>query len=356
MNVLIVGCGKILKKHIDAIRAAGGSDPSGGIRIEAVCDRQEERARSTAAELKVPFFTSLEKALQESKAQIAAILTPSGLHAELGIQAAKAKKHVVVEKPIALKLRDADRLIQVCEENKVGLFVVKQNRYNPAVQATWKALKAGRFGKIVLATVRLRWCRRQAYYDTDAWRGTWSMDGGVLVNQASHHIDLLQWLVGPVESVFARGATQLVKIETEDTAVAVLRFENGALGLIEATTATRPRDLEGSISILGEKGSAIIGGFAANALFHWAFEPALPDDPEILKTHQEVKADADSGFGGHRAFYKDMIESLKKNRNPLVDGYEGRKSLELVHAIYESIETGREVRLKAGHSRCRLDG
>src|SRR5205814_6206791 len=164
---------------------------------------------------------------------------------------AQYKKHIMVEKPMALTLTDADRMIAACDQAGIKLFVVKQNRFNVPVMKLREALEAGRFGRLVLGTVRVRWCRTQAYYDQDAWRGTWALDGGVLSNQASHHIDVLEWMMGDVDSVFAKSTTALVKIEAEDTAVVVLKFKSGALGVIEATTAARPRDLEGSVSILG---------------------------------------------------------------------------------------------------------
>jgi predicted dehydrogenase len=222
--------------------------------------------------------------------------------------------------------------------------VVKQNRFNVPVVKLRQALEAGRFGKLVMGTVRVRWCRRQEYYNRDAWRGTWAMDGGVLTNQASHHIDLLQWMMGDVESVMAMSRTALVDIEAEDTAVVILRFRNGALGIIEATTATRPKDLEGSLSILGEKGSVEIGGFAVNQMKVWNFAEELPEDREVLEKYS-VNPPNVYGYG-HQAYYEHVVQSIRNNTHQLVDGLEGRRSLELINAIYESIETGREVQLR----------
>src|SRR5207253_3813000 len=187
-----------------------------------------------------------------------AVLTSNGMQAAHVIACAKAGKHALVEKPMALRLQDADHMIRACDEAGVKLFVVKQNRFNLPIVKAREALDAGRFGKLVLGTVRVRWCRPQAYYDAAAWRGTWAWDGGVLTNQASHHIDMLEWMMGDVDSVTAMTCTRLAKIEAEDTAVAILHFRNGALGVIEATTATRPKDLEGSLSVLGEKGSVVV--------------------------------------------------------------------------------------------------
>jgi predicted dehydrogenase len=265
---------------------------------------------------------------------------------------ARHGKHIVVEKPMALSLTDADRMIAACDAARIKLFVVKQNRLNVPVVKLREALEAGRFGKLVMGSVRVRWCRDQSYYDQAAWRGTWALDGGVLTNQASHHVDLLEWMMGDVESVFAMSRTALVNIETEDTAIVALRFVNGALGIIEATTATRPKDLEGSISILGEGGTVVIGGFAVNEMLTWNFAKEQPGDDEVLKRFS-VNPPSVYGFG-HQAYYERVVRSICDNTPQLVDGLAGRKSLELISAIYESIETGREVSLRFRPSRCRL--
>ena len=215
-----------------------------------------------------------------------------------------------------------------------------------------EALETGRFGKLVMGTVRVRWCRPQHYYDLDDWRGTWAMDGGVLTNQASHHIDLLEWMMGDVETVFAKSRTALVDIEAEDTAVVVLKFTNGALGIIEATTATRPKDLEGSISILGEKGSVEIGGFAVNEMRHWQFEDSLPEDADVIENYS-VNPPNVYGFG-HKEYLNHVIDCLENDSQQLVDGLEGRRSLELIMAIYESIETGKEVHMRFHPEKCKL--
>jgi UDP-N-acetyl-2-amino-2-deoxyglucuronate dehydrogenase len=263
----IIGCGRIAKRHADLL--SGGI--IAGARLAAVCDIDAKRLADYSAKYDVPGTRSIEELLARADVEIVSILTPSGMHAEHGIMAARAGKHVVVEKPMALRLSDADALIRACDENGVKLFVVKQNRFNVPVVKAREALNAGRFGKLVLGTVRVRWCRDQSYYDQDSWRGTWAQDGGVLSNQASHHVDLLEWFMGDVEAVHARGTTALVNIEAEDTAIATLRFANGALGVIEATNATRPKDLEGSLSILGSTGSVVIGGFAVNRIESWNF-------------------------------------------------------------------------------------
>lgn len=234
--------------------------------------------------------------------------------------------------------------IRACDEAGVKLFVVKQNRFNVPVLKAREALEAGRFGKLVLGTVRVRWCREQAYYDQDSWRGTWAYDGAVLTNQASHCIDLLEWFFGDVISVHARAITALVRIEAEDTAVATLKFKNGALGIIEATTATRPTNLECSLSILGEKGVVEIAGLAVNKIRHWRFVDELPSDKDVIERFS-VNPPNVYGFG-HQAYYQHVVDCLSNQRSALVDGLEGRKSLELISALYESIETGQEVALR----------
>jgi predicted dehydrogenase len=203
-----------------------------------------------------------------------------------------------------------------------------------------------------MGTVRVRWCRTQGYYDQDAWRGTWAMDGGVLTNQASHHVDLLEWMLGDVESVFAKSRTALVDIEAEDTAVVLLKFRNGALGVIEATTAARPKDLEGSLSILGEKGSVVINGFAVNRMESWNFADPLPEDESVLRDFSVNPPDV-YGFG-HKSYYQHVVRCLENGDRQLVDGLEGRRSLELIMAVYESIETGKEVHLRFTPQKCRL--
>lgn len=342
-KIAIIGCGRIAKKHLEVVHTNKNLD------LISVCDINEEKAKKTAKSMNVKYYTNYIKMLQNEKIDIVSILTPSGLHAKHTIDAANYKKHVIVEKPMALTLDDADKMIEACDINGVKLFVVKQNRYNKPVQKLRAAIVNNRFGKIVLATVRVRWCRTQKYYDMDDWRGTWKYDGGVLANQASHHIDLLEWMVGEVESVFAKSNTSLVEIETEDTAVATLKFRNGALGIIEATTAARPKDLEGSLSILGEKGSVEIGGFAVNSVKHWQFSDSTKEDIESFNQNPPDIY----GFG-HKKYYENVIASLQNNTKALVDGLEGRKSLELITAIYESIETGKEVFLQFKPLKCRL--
>lgn len=348
LKIGLVGCGRIARRHSELL----GKGLVAGAKLAAVCDVVGEKAESIGKSYDVPWYLDFNEMMERGEIDLVSVLTPSGLHAEHVIALAKYGKHIIVEKPMALTLDDADKMIKACDANACRLFVVKQNRFNLPVVKLRSALESGRFGKIVLGTVRVRWCRPQEYYDSDPWRGTWAMDGGVLTNQASHHIDLLEWMLGDVESVFAKSATALVNIEVEDTAVVILKFISGALGIIEATTATRPKDLEGSISILGELGSVEIGGFAVNELKTWNFTSPLPGDEDVARKFSVNPPDI-YGYG-HKAYYEHIVDCISNNRHQLVDGLEGRKSLELISAIYESIETGREVVLRFKPNKCKL--
>jgi len=312
----------------------------------------QQRAQALGQRYSVPHFTDMHEMMQSGFIDAVSVLTESGRHAAHVIELAQYGKPIVVEKPMALTLDDADRMISACDRQNVRLFVVKQNRFNVPVVRLRQALDAGRFGKLALGTVRVRWCRTQDYYDQDTWRGTWALDGGVLTNQASHHVDLLEWMMGEVESVQAMSTRALANIEAEDTAVVTLKFANGALGIVEATTAARPRDLEGSISILGERGTVVIGGFAVNKMEVWSFVDPAPDDADALHRFS-VNPPTVYGFG-HHAYYEHVVDCLKRSAPHLVDGIQGRKSLELISAIYESIETRRQVDLRFKPAYCKL--
>lgn len=348
ISFAIIGCGRIARRHAELL----GTGQIRGARLAAVCDIQSDRAEAFGTKYGVPAFESIAKMLAMPGIDAVAVLTPSGMHAEHAILVARAKRHVVVEKPMALTLTDADAMIRECDAAGVGLYVVKQNRFNLPVVKAREALDAGRFGKLVLGTVRVRWCRDQSYYANDDWRGTWAQDGGVLSNQASHHVDMLSWFMGNVESVHARGTTALVDIEAEDTAVATLKFRNGALGVIEATNAARPKDMEGSLSVLGAGGAVEIAGFAVNKIRTWQFTQPETSDAEVMERFS-VNPPNVYGFG-HQAYYEHMVDVLANGAKPLVDGHEGRQSLELIMALYESIASGREVQLPLRIEHCKL--
>lgn len=350
LKFALVGCGRIAKRHSELL----GLGQIAGARLVAVCDLVEERAAQLAGPLSLPHFTDMHTMMKQADIDVVVVLTESGNHARHVVELARYGKHIVVEKPMALRLEDADAMIAACDRNGARLFVVKQNRFNVPVVKLREALEQQRFGKLVLGTVRVRWCRPQSYYDQAPWRGTWALDGGVLTNQASHHIDMLEWMMGDVDSVFAMSSHALAHIEAEDTAVVTLKFKNGALGIIEATTATRPKDLEGSISILGEGGTVEIGGFAVNQLKTWSFVEPREGDEHVMDRYS-VNPPNVYGFG-HQAYYEHVVDCIQNKRQHLVDGLTGRKSLELINAIYESVETGREVPLRFKPRHCRLGG
>src|SRR5436190_4866628 len=279
LKFALVGCGNIARKHAHVLR-----EYVDGAEIGAFVDLDRSRAATFSDEYGAPAFGGVPEMMQAlgDCIDVFSVLTPSGAHAANVVELAAYGRPIVVEKPLALRLDDADRMIEACDNHGVKLFVVHQNRYNLPILKAREALQQGRFGRLVLGSIRLRWTRDQAYYDSESWRGTWAHDGGVFMNQAVHHIDMLTWFMGNVESVRSMAATRLVKIEAEDTGVAVLRFNSGALGVLEATTATRPIDLEGSISILGEKGSVVIGGFFMNELVTWNFADKQPGDELVF--------------------------------------------------------------------------
>lgn len=326
LNFGIIGCGRIAYKHAEAIKKNEKAN------LLYVCDIIEERAvdykNKYGAER---YFTDYHEMLEMPDLDVVNICTPSGMHAEMGIAAARAGKHVIVEKPMALSSIDADALINACDENGVKLAVCFQNRFNPPVQKLRRALEEGRFGKLTHASAVVRWFRPQDYYDQASWRGTWAMDGGCLMNQSIHNIDLLQWMMGPVESVFGYTANNFRKIEAEDVGVAVLKFKNGALGVIEASTTIYPENLEETLAIFGEKGTVMLGGIAVNKIETWKFADSQDENLEM------EQQDVPNVYGfGHDALIEDFIRAVIEDRRPYIDGREGIKSLRIVLGIYHS--------------------
>lgn len=341
----LIGCGAIANKHVTAINRLGNAE------IVGAYDVNPDAARAFNEKHSVPVFTDIDKLVTETNPDLLNILTPSGMHAENILDLIHYNRHFVVEKPLALRLDQIDSILEECDSRGLKIFVVKQNRFNPPIQKLKEALDKGRFGKLVLGTVRVRWCREQSYYDQKKWRGTWAHDGGVLTNQASHHIDMLLWLMGEVESVMAKTATRLADIEAEDAGAAIIKFRNGSLGIVEATTAARPKDLEGSISILGEKGAVEIAGFFMNELKTWNFKEPDEMDADVWKSSAKVPNEP---AWNHTEFFRDVINCMKTGRKGLIDGLEGRKSVELINAIYESSETGKEIYVRFAPKKCRL--
>jgi UDP-N-acetyl-2-amino-2-deoxyglucuronate dehydrogenase len=344
----LLGCGNIARKHAHALH-----EYLSEAEIGAFIDLNLTRAQEFSAKYGAPAFASISEMMQAvgDDIDVFSVLTPSGTHCSNVLELAPYGRPIVVEKPLALRLEDADRMIESCDMHGSKLFVVHQNRYNLPIVKAREALEQGRFGRLVLGTIRLRWTRDQAYYDSESWRGTWAHDGGVFMNQAVHHIDMLTWFMGQVESVRSLASTRLVKIECEDTGVAVIRFNSGALGVLEATTATRPKDLEGSISILGEKGSVVIGGFFMNEIVTWSFDHTCPGDDETIAKYGRNPPQLGYNLG---EYLRGVIDSIQTKKAALVDGLEGRKSLELITALYESIETNTDVQLRFRPKKCRL--
>ncbi|MDQ8145208.1 MAG: Gfo/Idh/MocA family oxidoreductase [Gemmatimonadota bacterium] len=335
-RVALVGCGRISANHFDAIERIEG------LELVSVCDVVEERAAEAGRRWGVPFFTQLPQMLAAVPSDVVVVATPSGLHPAHGILAARAGRHVISEKPMAISLASADALVQACDDAGVHLFVVKQNRLNATVQLLKRAFDKGRFGRIYMANATVRWARPQEYYDQAPWRGTWEYDGGAFMNQASHYVDMVQWLVGPVESVMAKTATLARRIEAEDTGAAILKFRSGAIGVLEVTMLTFPRNLEGSITLLGERGTVRIGGTSVNRIEHWQFADYDDDD----KLVESANSNPPSVYGfGHEPYYRNVLKVLRGEAAPDTDGRAGRKSLELILGIYESAKTGRDVPL-----------
>jgi predicted dehydrogenase len=325
MNIAIIGCGRISKKHIEAIK-------KNNLNLVAVCDIDIEKAKKIG----VPYYKDYKEMLKKEKIDIVSILTPSGMHYQNALEIMEYKKHLIIEKPMTLQYFEADFLVKKAKDVGIKLFTVKQNRFNLPIKKVKENIEANKLGEIFLATTRVRWARRQAYYDMANWRGTWKFDGGVISNQAIHHLDLLLYLVGDIESVYAKSINAFAKIEAEDTAVATIKFKNGALGTFEATTATRPKDIEGSISLLGDKGMVEIGGFAANKILKWEIDENI-DIEKYTQNPENIY-----GFG-HIEFYKNIVESIKQNKKGVCEMEEGIKSIKVMNAMYESIERNEEI-------------
>jgi UDP-N-acetyl-2-amino-2-deoxyglucuronate dehydrogenase len=333
----LVGCGRIAQRHIEAINSH-----SENAELVAVCDVNAEAREAMAGQTGAKAFASYADLLATGGCDAVILATPSGLHPTQAVQAAEAGCHVVTEKPMATRWQDGVRMVEACDRAGVRLFVVKQNRRNSTLQMLKQAMEAGRFGRIYMVNVNVFWTRPQAYYDSSAWRGTWEFDGGAFMNQASHYVDLLDWLVGPVESVQAYTATLARNIEVEDSGVISLRWRNGALGSMNVTMLTYPQNLEGSITILGENGTVRVGGVAVNEIQLWQFADKRPEDDSIASASYETT----SVYGfGHPLYYENVVQALRGEARAETDGREGLRSLELLIATYLSARDGRRVSL-----------
>ncbi|OGT09894.1 MAG: oxidoreductase [Gammaproteobacteria bacterium GWE2_42_36] len=337
IKIALAGCGRISNSHFNAIQVHHDE-----IELVNVCDHNPLVLKNAEATYNVEGFLSLEAMLKKTEADLIVLCTPSGIHARQAIQVVQARKHVMTEKPMATRWEDGLSMVKESDKAGVYLFVVKQNRRNATLQLLKKAIDQKRFGRIYMVNINVFWTRPQDYYDQAKWRGTWEFDGGALMNQASHYVDLLDWLIGPVASVHAMTGTLARHIEVEDTAVLNLRWRSGALGSANVTMLTYPKNLEGSITILGEKGSVKIAGIAVNEIQHWEFADNQPGDKLI----KDISYQTSSVYGfGHPLYYENVIQVLRGNAVPETDGREGLRSLELLIAAYLSARDRCEVNL-----------
>ena len=333
----LVGCGRISANHFEAL-AAHPDDAE----LVGVADIDATALQRAMAVTHAPGFPSLTHLLAGTTPDVVILATPSGLHASQAIEVARAGRHVMSEKPMATRWEDGTAMVQACDAAGVHLFVVKQNRSNPTLRLLKRAVTEGRFGRICLVTVNVFWSRPQSYYDSAPWRGTWALDGGAFMNQASHYVDLLDWLIGPVESVQAYTATLGRRIEAEDTGVLAVRWRSGALGTVNVTMLTYSKNLEGSVTVLGERGTARVGGVAVNRIEHWDFDAPHPMDDDL----ERASYDTTSVYGrGHQRYLRNVIDVLRGAATPDTDGREGLHSLEILIATYLSARDGRRVSL-----------
>ena len=333
----LVGCGRIAQSHFDAF-----GKHQNRAELVAVCDVDPAALARAVARTKARGFGSLTEMLRDTNADCVVLATPSGLHPGQTIEIASAGFHVMTEKPMATRWHDGLAMVKACDEAGVHLFVVKQNRRNATLQLLKRAIDADRFGRIFMVTINVFWTRPQSYYDGAAWRGTWEFDGGAFMNQASHYVDLLDWLIGPVESVQAYTATLARRIQVEDSGVAAIRWRSGAMGSINVTMLTFPKNLEGSITIIGEKGTVRVSGVAVNEIEHWEFAEPHEDDDKVRAASYETT----SVYGyGHPLYYDNVIRALRGEAEPETDGREGLRSLELLIAMYLSARDGRRISL-----------
>lgn len=336
IRIAVIGCGRVSRNHFSAIEKHAD-----GLDLIAVCDADQSVLQTHMDVHRVPGYMRLRDLLVSERPDLVALCTPSGIHSEQSILSARHGVSVMTEKPMATRWRDGVAMVKACDDTDVHLFVVKQNRLNPTLRLLKRAVDERRFGKVNLVQINVFWTRPQSYYDQAKWRGTWEFDGGAFMNQASHYVDLFDWLIGPVEKVQAMVRTTR-DIEVEDSGVLNLQWRNGALGSMAVTMLTYPKNLEGSITILGERGSVRVGGVAANEIRLWDFDEIRDYDEQIKAANYGTT----SVYGfGHSLYYKNVIGVLRGEAEPETDGREGLKSLELLIATYLSARDGRTVSL-----------
>ncbi len=335
VNFGIVGCGHIAQKHVQVLEHITNA------RLVAVCDNDSQHMVPFVEKHGVGSYENYEDFLKDPEIEAVIICTPSGLHAAMGEKAAHAGKHILLEKPFVLDLNQGKNLVELCESKGVKLGVVHPNRAKAVVQALSEAVIGGWFGKITHASALLRWNRAPEYFNTVAWRGTRELDGGILFNQAIHNIDLLNWLLGPVDEVFAYGAMQLHNIEYEDVCVCTLKLKSGALGIIEAAVTLFPENLEESIAIFGSQGTAVLGGKSLSKIQEWKFSSLT----EAEAKSQVERLNNGSNTAGHKEVIEDFVKAISQNLEPLVSGKEALKVLYLIKTIYQSISTHQPIKV-----------
>lgn len=331
-----MGCGRISTNHFQSIEAHKDK-----MTLVAVCDNNQSTLNKLKKKFNVNSYLSLDELLINESLDVVSLCTPSGLHSIQTQKCAKYGVNVITEKPMATSWQDGLKMVKACDDASVHLFVVKQNRHNPTLQLLKRAINENRFGKINMVQLNVFWTRPQSYYDQASWRGTWELDGGALMNQASHYIDLLDWLIGPVEKIQAM-TSRSRDIEVEDTGVLNVKWKNGTLGSMSVTMLTYPQNLEGSITILGDNGSAKLSGIAANEIKLWEFDISKDYD----KTINNLTYKPSSVYGhGHSLYYTNVVETLCGNAKPDTDGNDGLRSLEIIIAAYLSAKDERVISL-----------
>jgi UDP-N-acetyl-2-amino-2-deoxyglucuronate dehydrogenase len=337
IRVALVGCGRISAKHFDSIERHAEC-----LELVAICDIDKGVLKEQISCLDVRGYLSMRDMLEKEELDLVTLCTPSGIHPDQTVLAASYGVDVMTEKPMATRWQDGLRMVKACDEAGVRLFVVKQNRKNSTLQLLKRAVNEKRFGRIHMVHINVFWTRPQEYYDSAKWRGTWELDGGAFMNQASHYVDLIDWLIGPVASIQAMMGTLARDIQVEDTGVINIRWRSGALGSMSVTMLTYPKNYEGSITIIGEKGTVRVGGVAVNEIEYWEFEDVRDYDQNI----QDANYETTSVYGlGHPLYYKNVIDVLRGEEEPETDGREGLRSLEVLIAAYQSARDGQTVSL-----------
>lgn len=337
IRIAIVGCGRISKNHFDSLEKH-----TDDLELISVCDDDPVILNIHKLRYKVNAYLNLVEMLNEEELDLLAICTPSGLHPRQVELAARYGVDVMTEKPMATRMADGIQMIKCCDEANVRLFVIKQNRQNSTLQLLKRAVDEKRFGRIYMVHINVFWTRPQEYYDSAKWRGTWELDGGAFMNQASHYVDLIDWLIGPVADIQAMTGTLARDIEVEDTGVLNIRWRSGTIGSMSVTMLTYPKNLEGSITIIGEKGTVRVGGLAVNDIQHWEFDDECDYDASVKQANYETT----SVYGyGHPLYYKNVIDVIRGEAEPETDGREGLKSLEILIAAYLSARDGKTVSL-----------